>query len=82
MLENNGIIDNEMARSRIGRMRLAEQLPDEERRDFYVMDTNSAGFRTLTAEGEDRQPDGDDQTQVPVATRAERTGFQAPALTD
>ena len=80
--ENNGIIDNDLARSRIGRMRLAEQLEPEERRDFYVMDTNSRGFRDMMAERRDRgpgffvnkPPEVLDVCQVPVATRVERAG--------
>jgi peptidylprolyl isomerase len=80
--ENNGVIDNEVARSRISRMRLAEQLEQEERRDFYVMDTNSRGFRNLMEERRDRghdffvnkPPEVLDVCQVPVATRVERAG--------
>lgn len=80
--ENNGVIDNDMARSRIGRMRLAEQLEPDERRDFYVMDTNSRGFQRMMKERRDRSqeffvnkpPEVLDVCQVPVATRVERAG--------
>ena len=80
--ENNGIIDNDMARSRISRMRLAEQLDPEERRDFYVMDTNSRGFSNMMEERRNRDheffvnkpPKVLDVCQVPVATRVERAG--------
>lgn len=80
--ENNGIIDNDLARSRIGRMRLADQLEPEERRDFYVMDTNSRGFRDMMEERRDRDheffvnkpPEVLDVCQVPVATRVEKAG--------
>lgn len=80
--ENNGIIDNDLARSRISRMRLADQLEPDERRDFYVMDTNSRGFRDMMEERRDRRheffvnepPKVLDVCQVPVATRVERAG--------
>ncbi len=80
--ENNGIIDNDMARSRISRMRLADQLDPEERRDFYVMDTNSRGFSDMMEERRNRDheffvnkpPKVLDVCQVPVATRVERAG--------
>ncbi len=80
--ENNGVIDNDMARSRISRMRLADQLDPEERRDFYVMDTNSRGFQRMMDERRkrdqdffvNRPPEVLDVCQVPVATRVERAG--------
>ncbi len=80
--EANGIIENEMARSRISRMRLADQLEDEERRDFYVMDTSGPGFTAMMGERRkrdhpffvNRPPEVLDVCQVPVATRAERAG--------
>lgn len=78
---NNGIIQNEVARSRIGRMRLYQQLEEEEQRDFYVADTGSPGF--LTQMNQRRNRDQDffverpprvlDVCQVPVATRVEKT---------
>lgn len=82
--EDNGIIDNDMARSRIGRMRLWDQLEDEERRDFYVMDTNSRGFQRMMEARRDRDDDFFvhkpprvlDVCQVPVATRVEKTGTE------
>lgn len=78
--ENNGIIEEDMARSRISRMRLAHQLDDEEQRDYYVMDTNSDGFRDMMEERRNRDheffvhtpPEVLDVCQVPVATRVER----------
>lgn len=80
-IEDNGIIDNEMARSRIGRMRLYEQLEAEERRDFYVMDTSSEGFPGVLEQRRNRDQDFFverpprvlDVCQVPVSTRVERT---------
>lgn len=78
--EDNGIIANDMARSRISRMRLFDQLAEEERRDFYVMDTTSRGFRAMMEERRvrdhdffvQRPPEVLDVCQVPVATRVER----------
>ncbi len=78
--EENGIIENDMARSRIGRMRLADQLAEEEQREFYVMDTTSQGFRDMMTARRDRDHDFFvhtppavlDVCQVPVATRVER----------
>lgn len=83
--EDNGIVENELARSRIGRMRLYDQLEEEERRDFYVMDTNSSGFRTLMNQRKNRDQDFFvnrpprvlDICQIPVLTRVE----QVPAMT-
>ena len=80
--EDNGIITNDMARSRISRMRLADQLEEEERREFYVMDTNSRGFRDMMDQRKKRRdafftqrpPEVLDVCQVPVATRSERMG--------
>jgi len=80
-IENNGIIENEMARSRIGRVRLFHQLEEEEQRDFYVMDTNSSGFLMLMNQRKirdqdffvERPPRVLDICQVPVSTRVEQT---------
>lgn len=79
--ENNGIVENEMARSRIGRMRLYDQLEKEEQRDFYVMDTSSAGFNKLLDQRKNRDQDFFvnrpprvlDVCQVPVLSRVEQT---------
>ncbi len=84
-IEDNGIIANDLARSRIGRMRIYDQLEEEERRDFYVMDTSSRGFRTLMNERKNRNQDFFinrpprvlDVCQIPVLTRVE----QVPAMT-
>lgn len=80
--ENNGVIDNDMARSRISRMRLWDQLEESERRDFYVMDTNSRGFVAMMDERRERDddffvntpPEVLDVCQVPVPTRVENAG--------
>ncbi len=79
-LENNGIIENEVARSRIGRMRMAHQLDEGERRDYYVMDTNGPAFneylegrRNRTHEFfQHKPPKVLDICQVPVASRFEQ----------
>lgn len=81
-IENNGVIDEDMARSRIGRMRLWEQLEAGERREYYVMDTGSPGFLAMMEERRRRDDDFFvnppppvlDVCQVPVASRAERAG--------
>jgi peptidylprolyl isomerase len=73
----NGIIENDAARSRIGRMRLAQDLTPEEQRSYYVMDTNSKGFRQLLDARRDRDEDFFvhkppkvlDVCQVPVGSR-------------
>jgi len=78
--EDNGIIELDMARSRISRMRVFDQLEQEEKRDYYVMDTTSRGFRRMMEERRDRDqpffiekpPKVLDICQVPVGTRAER----------
>lgn len=79
-IENNGVIDEDMARSRIGRVRLWGQLEAEERREYYVMDTSSPGFLAMMEERRRRDDDFFinpppavlDVCQVPVASRAER----------
>ena len=79
----NGIISNDLARSRIGRMRLFDQLSDEERREYYVVDTNSDAFRKALEQRRERRdaffiqtpPAVLDVCQVPVASRAERAGI-------
>ena len=42
---NNGIIENDLDRTRIKRLRLASSLDDDERLNIYVADTNSKGFK-------------------------------------
>lgn len=78
-LEDNGIIENELARSRIGRMRMAADLAPEERRDYYVMDTRTEAFSDYLEGRRDRRhaffhhkpPRVLDVCQVPVASRSE-----------
>jgi peptidylprolyl isomerase len=78
--ENNGIIDNDLDRSRIVRMRMGTDVQDDERKAFYVMDTNSKGFVNYMEERRDRKgdffhhkpPKVLDVCQVPIATRVEK----------
>jgi peptidylprolyl isomerase len=78
--ENNGIIEADLDRSRIVRMRMADDLAPEERNAFYVMDTNSKGFMEYMEERRERRgdffhhqpPKVLDVCQVPVATRVEK----------
>ena len=79
--EDNGVIEHDLARSRIGRIRFWDQLEEEERRDFYVLDTNSKGFGDMLDARRNRSdawfihkpPRVLDICQVPVATRSERS---------
>ena len=80
--EDNGIIENDLARSRIGRMRMSAQLEPEEQREYYVMDTNSEAFRDQLKARKNRNqaffqhrpPEVLDVCQVPVLSRAEKIG--------
>jgi peptidylprolyl isomerase len=77
---NNGIIESDTARSRIRSIRLASDLPEEDRLRAYVMDTSSEGFADLL-EGRrnrtqkffhHRPPRVLDVCQVPMAGRLTR----------
>lgn len=89
-LEDNGIIDNDLARSRIGRMRLARQLDESERRDYFVMDTTSDAFRTYLDGRRDRDqaffhhqpPKVLDVCQVPVTSRDEKVSLPRRRVAD
>jgi peptidylprolyl isomerase len=78
--DNNGIIENDLDRSRIVRMRMAPDVQADERKAFYVMDTNSKGFVNYMEERRDRKgeffhhkpPRVLDVCQVPIATRVEK----------
>lgn len=88
--EGNGIILEDLDRSRILRMRMGDQLPEQERQHYLVMDTNSPGFLDLLKSRRDnddrffhsRPPRVLDVCQVPVATRVERPGLiiESPLL--
>lgn len=79
-IENNGIIEEDLERSRIKRVRMAMDLDPQERNTFLVMDTNSPGFSDYLDERRNRKdkffahkpPKVLDVCQVPVATRVEK----------
>jgi len=81
--EDNGVIQDDLQRSRILRMRMGDQLPDAERQEYLVMDTHSPGFTELLESRRNRKdaffhhhpPRVLDVCQVPVATRIERPGI-------
>jgi len=52
---DNGIIRDDMAASRIRNMRLGSDIPDEERPAAYVMDTDSSGFADLLRDRRERK---------------------------
>jgi peptidylprolyl isomerase len=76
----NGIIEADLERSWIQRMRLASTLKASERQDIYVADTNSEGFKNLLEERRNRShkffhhkpPKVLDICQVPVPARLEK----------
>lgn len=76
----NGIFQNETESTRIRRMRLASDLPEQERLTAYVMDTNSKGFRSILKDRRNRKqkfflhkpPEVLDICQVPMAGRVTR----------
>ncbi|KAA9131423.1 peptidylprolyl isomerase [Marinihelvus fidelis] len=78
--DENGIITNELARSRIGRMRMGYQLEEDERLEYYVMNTADAAFRDYVESRRDRRheffdhrpPKVLDVCQVPIPSRAEK----------
>lgn len=77
----NGIIENDLERTWIKRMRLASSLAADQRLDLYVADTNSKGFEKLLKERRHRRnkwfhhrpPAVLDVCQVPVPVRLEKT---------
>jgi len=76
----NGIIEEDLERSWIKRMRLASSLAEAERLDIYVADTNSKGFKKLLKERRNRTnkffhhkpPRVLDICQVPIPARLEK----------
>ena len=77
---DDGIIEDDTARSRIRSVRLAADLPEEERPSVYVVDTSSKGFADLLDERRNRKQDFFhhrpprvlDSCQVPLATLVTR----------
>ena len=76
----NGIIQDETLSSRIRSMKLASDMPREERLSALVIDTNSKGFEKLLKERRNRKqkffhhkpPEVLDVCQVPMAGRLTR----------
>jgi len=74
---NNGIIRDETQASRIRGLRIASDIPEEERLSAYVMDTDSPGFSELLRDRRERNqrffhrqpPPVLDVCQVPMAGR-------------
>lgn len=52
---NNGIIEDETVSTRISRLRLMEDIPEEERLFPFVIDTNSEGFADLLKDRRNRK---------------------------
>ena len=82
----NGIIEEDLDRSWIRRMRLASSLGDAERLDIYVADTNSKGFKNILKERRNRNnrffhhkpPKVLDICQVPIPARLEKQPITRP----
>jgi len=79
-VNDNGIIQDETASSRIRSMRLASEIPKEERLSAFVIDTNSKGFEKTLKNRRNRKqaffhnkpPEVLDVCQVPMAGRITR----------
>lgn len=77
---DNGIIEEDLDRTWIKRMRLASSMEKEEQLDIWVADTNSAGFKKSLKERRNRKheffhhkpPKVLDVCQVPVPVRQEK----------
>lgn len=78
--ELNGIIEDDLERTRIVRMRMLDAVDADQRRDFYVMDTASEGFLAYMEQRRNRRDDFFqvkppkvlDVCQVPIGTRVEK----------
>ena len=76
----NGIIEGDLDRTWIKRMRLASSLEEDERLDIWMADTNSKGFKNMLKERRNRSdkffykkpPKVLDICQVPVPSRLEK----------
>jgi len=76
----NGIIEEDLDRSWIKRMRLASSFEANERLDIYVADTNTRGFKKMLKQRRNRSnkffkhqpPKVLDICQVPIPTRLEK----------
>jgi peptidylprolyl isomerase len=78
---DNGIIEKDLDRTYIKRMRLASSMEQDETMDIWVADTNSVGFKKSLKERRNRKheffhhkpPKVLDVCQVPVPVRREKT---------
>lgn len=83
---DNGIIEKDLDRTWIKRMRLATSMEPEEQLDIWVADTNSDGFRKSLKERRNRKhkffhhkpPKVLDVCQVPVPVRLEKRPVSKP----
>ncbi len=82
----NGIIEQDLERTWIKRMRLANSIESDQRLDIYVADTNSDGFKKMLEERRNRShkffhhkpPRVLDICQVPVPARLEKAYIRTP----
>jgi peptidylprolyl isomerase len=82
----NGIIEEDLDRTWIKRMRLASSLEESEQLDIWLADTNSKGFKTMLNERRNRNnkffhhkpPKVLDICQVPVPVRLEKHSVLRP----
>ena len=82
----NGIIEEDLERTWIKRMRLASSLEENERLDVWVADTNSRGFKNMLKDRRNRNnkffhhkpPKVLDICQVPIPVRLEKTPITRP----
>ena len=82
----NGIIEKDLDRTWIKRMRLANSLESDQRLDIYVADTNSDGFKKMLEERRNRSqkffhhkpPKVLDICQVPIPARLEKAYVKRP----
>jgi len=82
----NGIIEKDLDRSWIKRMRLASSVEKDQRLDVYVADTNSKGFKNMLKDRRNRShrffhhkpPKVLDICQVPVPARLEKQDVLRP----
>ena len=82
----NGIIEEDLDRTWIKRMRLASSVMESEQLDIWVADTNSKGFKDLLKDRRNRNnkffrhrpPKVLDVCQVPVSARLEKTSITRP----
>ena len=82
----NGIIEEDLDRTWIKRMRLASSLEEKERMDIWIADTNSKGFKQMLKDRRNRKnkffhhkpPKVLDICQVPIPVRLEKSPSRRP----